>query len=106
MSSVTVGDVFVDEGTLASGGVLLSVLDSGLDGKDVHTVDLQTGDVLTTLVVVGESRRTVSSSSHTVLVVYAELADCMFSYVVVYPLSQPKITGRFQSLAMLKASKT
>lgn len=69
VSSVTVGNVFVDEGTFASGGVLLSVLDSGLDSEDVHTVDLQTGDVLSTLVVVGEGRRAVGGGSHTVLVV-------------------------------------
>jgi hypothetical protein len=69
VASVTVGNVFVDEGTLASGGVLLSVLDSGLDSEDVHTVDLQTGDVLSTLVVVGEGRRAVGGGSHTVLVV-------------------------------------
>ena len=55
MSSVTVGDVFVDKRALASGSILLSVLDSGLDGEDIHTVNLQTGDVLSTLVVVGES---------------------------------------------------
>ncbi len=69
MSSVTVGDVFVDKRTLASGGVLLSVLDSGLDSEDIHTVDLQTRDVLSTLVVVGEGRRAVGGGSHTVLVV-------------------------------------
>jgi hypothetical protein len=56
VSSVAVGNVFVDKRTLACGGVLLSVLDRGLDGKDVHPVDLQTGDVLSTLVVVGEGR--------------------------------------------------
>jgi len=55
VSSVTVGDVFVDKRALASGSILLSVLDSGLDGEDIHTVNLQTGDVLSTLVVVGES---------------------------------------------------
>jgi hypothetical protein len=75
MSSVAVGNVFVDEGTLASGGPLLSVLDGGLDGEDVHTVDLQTRDVLSTLVVVGESGRAVSSGTHTVLVVCALSAN-------------------------------
>jgi hypothetical protein len=74
VSSVAVGNVFVDEGTLAGGGPLLSVLDSGLDGEDVHTVDLQTRDVLSALVVVGESGGAVSGGTHTVLVVYTLLA--------------------------------
>ena len=69
MTSVTVGDVFVDEGSLASGAVLLSVLDGCLDSEDIHAVDLQTRNVLSTLVVVGDGGGTVSGGTHTVLVV-------------------------------------
>jgi hypothetical protein len=75
VASVAVGDVFVDEGTLAGGAVLLSVLDGGLDGEDVHAVDLQTGDVLAALVVLGDGRRAVGSGTHAVLVVLAAEDD-------------------------------
>lgn len=75
VTSVTVGDVFVDKRTLAGGAVLLSVLDGGLDGEDVHAVDLQTGDVLAALVVVGDGRRAVGGGTHTVLVVLAAEDD-------------------------------
>ena len=70
MTSVSVRDKFVDEGTLAGSGPFSSELDSGLDGEDVHTVDFETGNVLAALVVVGESRRAVGGGTHTVLVVY------------------------------------
>jgi hypothetical protein len=69
VSSVAVGNVFVDKRTLAGSGVFLSVLDGGLNGEDVHAVDLQTGNVLTALVIVGEGGRAVGSGTHTVLVV-------------------------------------
>jgi hypothetical protein len=74
VTSVSVGNVFVDERTLASSGVFLAVLDSSLDGEDVHAVDLETGDVLTALVVVRDGGGAVGSSSHTVLVVCFVLA--------------------------------
>lgn len=69
MTSVSVGDKLVDERSLALGAPLLAKLDGLLAGEDVHTVDLETRDVLTTLVVVGQGRRTVGGSTHTVLVV-------------------------------------
>jgi hypothetical protein len=69
VASVSVGDEFVDEGTLAVGGPLLAECDGLLAGKDVHAVDLETGDVLATLVVLGDGRRAVGSGTHTVLVV-------------------------------------
>lgn len=69
MTSVSVGDELVDERTLALGGPLLAECDGLLAGKDVHTVDLETRDVLTTLVVLGDGRRAVGSGTHTVLVV-------------------------------------
>ena len=69
MTTVTVGDVLVDKGTLAGVAPLLTVLHSGLDGEGVHAVDLETRDVLTTLVVLGEGGRAVGGGTHTVLVV-------------------------------------
>ena len=69
VTTVAVGDVLVDKGTLAGVAPLLTVLDGGLDGEAVHAVDLETRDVLTTLVVLGESGRAVGGSTHTVLVV-------------------------------------
>lgn len=71
--SVSVGHVFVDERALASTAPLLSVLHSSLDSQDVHTVNLETRNVLSTLVVVRECRSTVCSGTHTVLVVYPAL---------------------------------
>ena len=107
VTSVTVGDVLEDQRAVAVNGVFLGVLDGGLCGKDVHGVDLQTGDVLATLVVVGQSGGTSSGSTHTVLVVYHHVNT--YSNVKLRAqslLSQPKIAGRFHSLAMLKDSKT
>lgn len=69
MTSVPVCDVFVDEGSFAFGTPLLSVLDSSLNGEDVHAVDLETGNVLTALVVVGKGGSAVSGSTHSILVV-------------------------------------
>lgn len=39
VTTVTVGDVLVDKGTLAGVAPLLTVLDGGLDGEGVHAVD-------------------------------------------------------------------
>ena len=69
VTSVTVGDILEDKGTLAVNGVVLAVLDSGLDGEDIHAVDLETGDVLATLVVVGQSGGTGGGGTHAVFVV-------------------------------------
>jgi hypothetical protein len=69
VTSVSVCDIFKDQRTLALSAPLLAILDSGLYGKNVHTIDLETGDVLATLVVVGESGGAVSSGTHSVLVV-------------------------------------
>lgn len=69
MTTVSVGDKLKDKRTLAGVGPGLTKGSGLLDGEDIHTVDLKTGDVLTTLVVLGDGRRTVSSGTHTVLVV-------------------------------------
>ena len=69
VTSVSVGDELVDQRTVALGGPLLAECDGLLASKDIHTVDLKTGDVLATLVVLGDGRRAVGGSTHTVLVV-------------------------------------
>lgn len=69
VTTVAVGDVLEDHGALVGSGPLLTVLDGSLDGKDVHAVDLEARDVLTTLVVVGQGGGTGSRGTHTVLVV-------------------------------------
>ena len=69
MTTVTVCDVFEDERTLAGCGPFAAEGDGGLDGEDIHTVDLQTRDVLSTLVVVGDGGGAVRGGTHTVLVV-------------------------------------
>lgn len=69
VTSVSVSDVFKDHRTIVSIGPLLAVLDSSLNSKAVHAVDLQTRDVLSTLVVVREGRGTGRCRTHTVLVV-------------------------------------
>lgn len=69
VASVPVGDILEDHGAVAGIGPLLAVLDRGLDGEAVHAVDLETGDVLATLVVIREGGRPVCRRTHTVLVV-------------------------------------
>jgi hypothetical protein len=69
VTAISVGNVLKNKRTLVGSGPLLTVLDGGLDGKDVHAVDLKTRDVLTTLVVVGQGGGTSSSGTHTILVV-------------------------------------
>lgn len=69
VTTVTVGDVLEDKGSLAGDGVVLAVLDGGLGGQDVHAVDLETGNVLTTLVVLGQGGGAGGGGTHTVLVV-------------------------------------
>jgi hypothetical protein len=69
VTSVSVGDEFVDQGTVALSSPLLAECDGLLAGEDIHTVDLKTGNVLATLVVLGDGRRAVGGSTHTVLVV-------------------------------------
>ena len=75
VTSVTVGNVLEDQRAVAAGGVFLGVLDGSLGGKDIHGVDLQTGDVLTTLVVVGQSGGTSGGGTHTILVVYTHVSN-------------------------------
>jgi hypothetical protein len=102
VTSISVGDEFVDEGTLAVGGPLLAECDGLLAGEDVHAVDLETGDVLATLVVLGDGRRAVGGGTHTVLVVWRmELVSSKREKDGNNSLSQAKMTGRFHSLAML-----
>lgn len=73
VAAVAVGDVLEDEGSLAGDGVVLAVLHGRLGGEDVHAVDLETGNVLATLVVLGEGGGAGSGGTHTVLVVWRML---------------------------------
>ena len=68
--AVAVRDVFEDQGAVAFGGVLLSVLDGGFDGEDVHAVDFEAGDVLAALIVFGQGGGAVGGSTHAVFVVW------------------------------------
>jgi len=54
VATVAVGHVFEDEGAVAGDCVGFAVRDGGFDGEDVHAVYLETGNILTALVVVGE----------------------------------------------------
>lgn len=69
MTTVSVGHVLVDERSLALLAVLLAVLNSGLDCENIHTIDLQSRNVLSTLVVLCKSSGAVRGSTHAVLVV-------------------------------------
>lgn len=69
VTTVAVGNVLQDHGSGAVLGELLAVLDGGLDGEDVHTIDLETRDVLSALVVVGQGGGPSGGGTHTVLVV-------------------------------------
>lgn len=69
VSSVTVGDELHDKRSLSRHGVLLGKGGSLLHGQDVHAVDLDTGDVLSTLVVLGKSGTAGRGGTHSVLVV-------------------------------------
>ena len=51
--AVAVGDVFEDQGAVASCCVGFAVGDGGFDGEDVHAVYFEARDVLAALVVVG-----------------------------------------------------
>lgn len=72
VATVTVCDVLEHHRAVAVLGPLLSVLDRGLDRQDIHAVNLQSGDVLATLVVIRQGRRTGRGGTHTVLVVYRD----------------------------------
>ena len=74
VTSVPVGDELVDERALASGAPFLTKLRGGLDSENVHAIDLQTGNVLAALVIVGEGGRAVGGGTHAVLVVCVQLA--------------------------------
>ena len=108
MSAVAVGYVFEDQGAVAFGGVFFAVLDGGFDGENVHAVDFKAGDVLAAFVVFSESGGAVGGGTHSVLVVWEDevLAGSLWGGGKSAVLSQPKSMGRFQSLAMLNASKT
>ncbi len=70
MASITVGDVFEDEWAVAGDRVLLAVFDGGFDGENVHTVDLETWNILASLVVFRQGGGAVGCGSHTVFVIF------------------------------------
>lgn len=70
VATVTVGLVLNNNGTVLQ-GVLTGELRAAVDSKHVHGVDLQTGDILTTLVELGHGRGAAGGGAHTVLVVLA-----------------------------------
>jgi hypothetical protein len=78
VTSVSVGNKLKDKGTIAIGGPLLAECDRLLASKNVHAVDLETGNVLATLVVLGNGRRAVGGSTHAVLVVCKEEKSALF----------------------------
>jgi hypothetical protein len=69
VAAIAICYVLVDERPFAGYSPLLAVLDGGLDGEDIHTIDLQPWDVLSALVVVRERRRTVRRCAHAIFVV-------------------------------------
>ena len=69
MTSVALRDIFQNKGTMALNGVFFAILDSSFDGQYVHAIDFETGYILATLVVFGQSSGTVGGSTHAVLVV-------------------------------------
>jgi hypothetical protein len=69
VTSVSVGDELQNDGSLSGGDVLLGEGGSLLDGEDIHSVDLKTGNVLSTLVVLSQGGGTAGSGTHSVLVV-------------------------------------
>lgn len=56
VTTISIGHVLHDERTIAGCSPFLAILDGSLNSQDIHTIDLETWDVLTTLVVVGKSR--------------------------------------------------
>jgi hypothetical protein len=68
VSTRTVSNEFHDQRTLSGHSVLLGEGSSLLDCKDIHTVDLQSGNVLTVLEVLGQDGGTSGGRTHAILV--------------------------------------
>ncbi|KAH3661905.1 hypothetical protein OGAPHI_006084 [Ogataea philodendri] len=69
VSTVSVSLVLQNKWSVTGNTPVLGELGGLVNGQDIHTVNLQTWDVLTSLVVLGHGRGSRSRSSHTVLVV-------------------------------------
>ncbi|KAH3687932.1 hypothetical protein WICPIJ_001088 [Wickerhamomyces pijperi] len=76
VTTVSVGFVLQDQWTVTGDGPVLSELGGLVTGQDVHTVDLQTWDVLTSLVVVSQGGGSGGRGTHTVLVVFTGEDGC------------------------------
>lgn len=72
VTGVAVGNELDQEGTLVAGDPLLRPLRCLVDGDDVHTVHLDTGDLVATGVVLRVRGAALRGRTHTVLVVLAD----------------------------------
>ena len=71
MTTVTVGNEFKEDGSLATGDPVTGVLYGLLHGDDIHSVRLDTGDLVATSEVLGIGGASRSGGTHTILVVLA-----------------------------------
>jgi hypothetical protein len=69
MATIAIRHVLKHKRALAGERPFLAVLDGGFDGKNVHAVDFEPGDILTTLVVVSQGGGAVGGRAHAVFVV-------------------------------------
>jgi hypothetical protein len=75
VATISVGYVFENKRAMSSSRVLFTILNSSLYCEHIHSVDLETRNILTTLVIVGKSRRAVGGGTHSILVVYKDLVS-------------------------------
>jgi hypothetical protein len=69
MATIAIRHVLKHKRSFAGEGPFLAVLDGSFDGKHVHAVDFEPGDILTTLVVVSQGGGAVGGCAHAVFVV-------------------------------------
>lgn len=107
VTSIPVGDILKNHGAVVGISPLLAVLDSRLDSETVHAVDLETRDVLATLVVVRESGRPVGRCTHTVLVVCNPVSflSPLFLHIRMSPTLAAKQCRQLPQLCHVKSLK-
>ena len=69
VTTVTVGDELEEDGSLAAGDPVASVLNGLLDSNDIHSIGLDTRDLVTTGEVLGIRRAALCGCTHSVLIV-------------------------------------
>lgn len=69
MTPVAIRDIFQDKGTMAINSVLFAIFDSSFDSQYIHAINFETGYVLATLVVFGQSSGTVGGCAHAVFII-------------------------------------